>query len=791
MVSRVRLQAAIRTAGWRHPRLASRALQVIVAFTPDLVGGGRIAAHIVALDAELSAVTPPAGFRQRHAAAMLCFAQWLEAHEALLISMLGQRWVEKPKPKHPLHGRGLSFAPIWAALLHTPSAYPQLRSLTAIAVVAAVGLADNHTARIAFWNARRARDLRSVVGDSHPALKAAGWGLRTLFQSGGILEVGDQCRQIQSQTGSPDARARKRIAIATSAIHYLMERARGRRIRRLRRPPRSASEKHGVELVSGRGPSRGRQLSIVRDASHHRTGVIRIARSRLSSAEMTELDMHPDEAASDRVELVHVGCDSDKITLRQLRQARGARNAAARAGVGLRWSTSDLTPAQLDRLFGAIRRPLNVLDDERARLAIGHAYLLGRPVEEILGMRYLDASAPLVESTVAIVRVDGVPKIRVAVPQPTYVTVLTEQAQQACIPVSDWIELPDAAGFGDRALRIGTIGVGDRVFEGCTLQDCDDVFAAICASTSLLESARLSRIADPLFNALLHQTGRPIRARLITGSDRHGSSVRAHYTTLPADLLVADYLASVPLLGVIEANRTPVGTPTAYVGNPRCPKPAELRRLFDDLRRAYMRARDANVPNIITLHNAYTRYAAAVCVLALAFRAVSDPSPSEIDALSRLALWSDKGDQDYQARVGVLARSVLHLLQAFGHHRDRMLERFPLLAAQGPLPFFFLLQNTGSAVAFGPGDFPGPDATYPLDLRSLRRAMCSHLDAAGVPEQVLEAVMAHVNLGRESWAQFSSLMVSDLRGITDAVIAPFLDSLGIEVLPPPNWFAAS
>lgn len=805
--SQADLARVIARLGWACPRIAAGALASIVALGIDLVGAGCATAHINEIADDIKEVlqrrlTP----KRRRFCAFIRFFQWLAEHEAELVVSLGADWVTGATPHHPLYRRSFSRTSAWAALFYPPvdaqeggSVY---RQLIAELLVATMTSASSVHARFIHARARAPKDYAQVAGPSHYLLDAAGRGARRLLlkplRHPALEALGFELRNADPTESAVahyrewlrtnDVPISEKQSKAINEILRFVDHAHGiRRAGHRNSMPTSPAEIQAVRTTTSRDNGRTINVVVTQSAESHRPGVARYSRSLMDKAEVASPEHDLGEETASIIVFVNVGCDTSATTYPQLRAANGLRRATERAGIGLRWSPADLSPSEVV----ALNRVLIELSDSpdlrvaRASLLMRTSLVLGRDLSEVRRARLWTAASTAVTSTIEIVHQGAVFGFRVVVPQPAYRTDLTAFEEAACFPVSPQLALPDKTGIiVDLTRKFGRL-LPWVPFDNVTDGDIANVIKRLGERCPLLKRVRAARICEPLVTALHAQSASPVRAALITARSRHEAHVDLHYTTLPARQLRELYVHTLHRMGL--AHDLDIGVPSdeaEMVGNPRCPTDEAVKRLFRDLENVYDKACRAQRKSLNAMHNAYCRYVNAVLMLALGMRMMASPVPDYVDRDHGTALWGDKMRDDYERRFSFIAAVALELLIDYAEHRRDLLTSFPTIVVDS---FFFLLDDNHRPVPFSSSRFPGPGVRYPLDIRSLRRAMRSYLDRMGVSAQVIDALLGHTSAGRETWSPLSTFVASHLRDVVREHVASYLDRVGVHRLRRPTW----
>lgn len=801
------LARVIARLGWGYPRIASGALASIVALGIDLVGGGYAAAHIEEIADEIKEVLQRRLTRNRRRFyAFIRFFQWLAEHETELVAHLGADWVTSATPHHPLYRRSFSRTPAWAVLFYPPVDVREggalYRQLTAELLVASMLSASSVHARLIHARARTPKDYAQVAGPSHYLLNAAGRGVRRLrlkpLSHRGLDALGSELRNADPTESAVahwrewlrtnDVPISKKQSNAISDVLRFVDHAHGiRRAGHRNSVPRSPAEKEAFRMTTSRVNGRANKVLVTQSAESHRPGVTRYSRSLMDKGDEESLEPDLGEESAPIIVFANIGCDSSTTDYQQLRAANGLRRAAERDGIGLRWSVADLSPSEVV----ALNRVLVELSDSddlrtaRTSLLMRMSLMLGRALNEGRRARLWTATSSAVTATIEIVNQGAVFGFRVVVPQWVYQTEMTAFEEAACYSVSPQLVLPDKTGIiADLNRKFGPL-LPWAPFDSVTDSDIANVIKHLGKRCPLLNRVRAARICEPMVTALHAQSASPVRAAMITGRARHEAHVDLHYTILPARQLQELYVHTLHRMGL--AKDLDIGVPSdeaQMVGNPRCPTDAAVRGLFRDLENVYDKACRAQRKSLDEIHNAYCRYVNAVLMLALGMRMMATPVPDYVDRDHGTASWGDKMRDEYEQRFSFLAAVALELLIDYAQHRRDLLADFPTIVVDS---FFFVFDSNHRPVPFSSSRFPGPGVRYPLDSRSLRRAMRSHLDRSGVSAQIIDALVGHTSAGRETWAHLSSFVADDLRRVVDEQVASYLDMAGVHRLQRPRW----
>jgi hypothetical protein len=793
--------------GWGYPKIAAGALASIVALGIDLVGGGCAAAHITAIaDAIEEVLQRRVTSNRRRLHTFVGFFRWLAEHEAELVAHLGAEWVTSATPHHPLYRRSFSRTSAWAVLFYQPVDVREgdsfYRQLIAELLVATMMSASSVHARLIHARARTPKDYAQVAGPTHYLLNAAGRGMRRLLVKPLIHKELDALGSVLRNTDptesavahwrewlrTNDVPISKKQSNAISDVLRFVDHAHGiRRAGHRNSVPRSPAEKEAVRVTNSRADGRAIKIFVTQSAESHRTVVTRYSRSLTDMGDEESLETDIGEESAPIIVFANVGCDSSTTTYPQLRAANGLRRATERAGIGLRWSPADLSPSEVV----ALNLVLIELSDSpdlrvaRASLLMRTSLVLGRKLNEVRRARLWTAASSAVTATIEIVHQGAVFVFRVVVPQPAYRTELTAFEEAACFPVSPQLVLPDKTGIiADLNRKFGRL-LPWVPFDSVTDSDIENLIKRLGERCPLLKRVRAARICEPLVTALHAQSASPVRAALTTARTRHEAHVDLHYTALPARQLQELYVRTLHRMGL--AHDLDIGLPSdesEMVGNPRCPSDEAVKGLFRDLENVYDKACRAQRKSLDAMHNAYCRYVNAVLMLALGMRMMASPVPDYVDRDHGTALWGDKMRDDYERRFSFIAAVALELLIDYVEHRRDLLADFPTIVVDS---FFFVFDDNHRPVPFSSSRFPGPGVRYPLDIRSLRRAMRSYLDRMGVSAQVIDALLGHTSAGRETWSPLSTFVASHLRDVVGEHVASYLDWVGVHRLRRPTW----
>ena len=228
------------------------------------------------------------------------------------------------------------------------------------------------------------------------------------------------------------------------------------------------------------------------------------------------------------------------------------------------------------------------------------------------------------------------------------------------------------------------------------------------------------------------------------------------------------------------------------VGSSRCPDLDDLARLISDMRTSVERA----VKSVAfkDVHNQMALYTYTALALATGIRAVAQPFESFADFCesTRSFLIDDKHVRSVPSpRIVPLAPFAWRQLQ---HYRKHLVAATSLLSSTSPAlrtyvddalhgraPFLFTLsQSRESAEPLRPamirwllGD------RFPLVSNWARHLMRTELVAAGVHDEVVQALMGHGEAGQEPYARYSALSVAETARDATAALEALADRIGL------------
>ena len=339
----------------------------------------------------------------------------------------------------------------------------------------------------------------------------------------------------------------------------------------------------------------------------------------------------------------------------------------------------------------------------------------------------------------------------------------------------------------------------------------------------------LERCANVLPQLLYQQTQDvgPL-ANIITDSSWHSATV-AHYQTSPVELIrrcyrLAQYRISSRQVaawdkqqsGVTESPSTaaashPPSTEPEYCGAAHHPKISELATRISRMKDSLLTAATTSVGHStgpggettdqrIEFHNLFVQYVAGWQMFETAMRAIRDPSPQLVDRVTNYFAFTDGGGNRkhwiayisdkqrgtrYLDRLVSLSDNLISQLAEWDRHARQM--RY-LACAGGFEPtehVYFVMGANGAPSELKPSHFSESGFELPYRINALRRLVRSHLSAAGVNGEIIDAYLGHGRRGTERWNKYSTLSMAEVVDIAAPHLSDLRERLGWSVVRSP------
>ena len=233
-----------------------------------------------------------------------------------------------------------------------------------------------------------------------------------------------------------------------------------------------------------------------------------------------------------------------------------------------------------------------------------------------------------------------------------------------------------------------------------------------------------------------------------------------------------------------------------HLGTPLCPTHATVKTIARDLQKAVHGAAKSTLPH---RHNLFALYTAMLIAFGTGFRAVQDPSFSEIeiDYDYGIGVISDKGNAPYRSRYVYLAPVVLEQIDHYRRHVQVIYSHFGVtnpslfdmvkgLEFEGlPLNLFWFRNELSPVELLKPGvskQILQKNHKYAMPLNCGRHYLKYRLLNAGCSPEIVEAQMGHWENGQEPWGRFSNLDPLEFAGQVASFLPKILQNDGWQAL---------
>lgn len=289
---------------------------------------------------------------------------------------------------------------------------------------------------------------------------------------------------------------------------------------------------------------------------------------------------------------------------------------------------------------------------------------------------------------------------------------------------------------------------------------------------------------------------------LFFGRDDKILQTRIHYTLGPVRLLESAYRRCCDSLLQAASknanfNHEETVNADSHLGTPFCPTPRTVRKIVQELQDA---VRYSAKSSLLHRHNIFTLYTAMLIAFGTGFRAIKDPSFSEveIDFDFGIGVLADKGEKAYRSRFVYLAPVVLEQITHYRRHiqvvyselgvsNPSLFNLIKQLDFEGlPLNLFWLQDEEQPLEILAPKTLrPLLDSkfNYSVRLNANRHYLKFHLLMDGCSPELIEAQLGHWENGQEPWSIMSNLDPLDFVQQMSQHLPGILDKDGWRAVP--------
>lgn len=304
-------------------------------------------------------------------------------------------------------------------------------------------------------------------------------------------------------------------------------------------------------------------------------------------------------------------------------------------------------------------------------------------------------------------------------------------------------------------------------------------------------TGRLTRttLARALFFRLVQQSGGDIAtAALITGEPHPLARVRLYYASHRIQDLQEKYVQAVTGLLPDRAAHAPwlPASHDLFVGSRLCPTRATLQAAIQRLVQCIHTARKAtDLEGFIRYHNLYSLFTVWSFAYASGIRGIRTPyrDLSKLDVRSGMGQLRDKDNgTGRKTRLIWVTSAVTRQMQYYFDHLEAVRHQMAITDETALKPCFFLDRH-GKPIEVRPKTIEPimrEFLDFPVNLH--RRFLRSEMLASGCAPEVTDAWMGHWHLGEEPWGPFSSLSFAAIRRALEQHLLPILHDLGFRPL---------